>query len=191
MGLASRAVEEGPGDSGGGPSAENALPNAFYVENVFAAQDNRRLVTESADHANSAIILLRVVLVQLEVDEALVVLLDALFIKAGQAALLVFEASALVAASMCFVATFVHQVDAILLPTHVSKCSLLADRGLRQRLPAESAFQSDFVLFCLSAVHADVVRVFLAICAEVVGAGGASNTVSRHVLGCLPRHRLS
>jgi len=49
------------------------------VENVLAAQHYRSLVTQATDHANTAIIFDRVVLIELEIDLLLIVQLDTLF----------------------------------------------------------------------------------------------------------------
>lgn len=117
-------------------------------------------------------------------------LLDALFVQAGQAALLVLETAAFVPAGVRLTTTLVHQVDAILLATHVGECRLIAYRRLSEWFPAESALERDLVLFCLLAVHSNMVRVFLATSAEVVRARRTPDTVSSHVFGGLPRHRL-
>ena len=50
------------------------------MENVLAAEYDRGLVPESADHANTAVILFRIVLVQLEINVLLVVLINTLLV---------------------------------------------------------------------------------------------------------------
>ena len=68
------------------------------MEDVFAAEHYGGLVTKPANHANVAVILLRVVLVQLKVHILLVVKTDALFVQAGQAAVLASESTTFVTA---------------------------------------------------------------------------------------------
>ena len=89
------------------------------------------------------------------------------------------------------VATFIHDFYAIGFAANISKRGLLAERWLRKWLPAISALKSNFVVLSLLAVHTDMVRVFLATSAEVVGAASASDTVSCHVLCGFSRHALS
>lgn len=52
--LASRTVEEGPSDTGRGPSTEDTLPNAFNVEDMSATKDDRWLISKATDHADTA-----------------------------------------------------------------------------------------------------------------------------------------
>ena len=68
------------------------------------------------------------------------------------------------------VAAFVHQIDALWFAAYVSKSCLRADRGLSERLPAESALESNSVLLSFFTAHSDVIWLFLAACAEVFSA---------------------
>ena len=113
LSLASRAVEEVPGYTWRGPSAEHALFDALDVENVLAAENDRGLVSEPTDHADAAVVRCGIVLVELEVDELLVVCLDTLWIEAGQATFLTTEAETLVATRMRLVATSLHFFNAL------------------------------------------------------------------------------
>jgi hypothetical protein len=81
--LAGWAVHEVPGDTWRRPAAKHPFFDALDVEDVLAAKDDWWLVTKAWDHANAAVILLWVVLVELEVHVLLVVLPDAVFVKAG------------------------------------------------------------------------------------------------------------
>lgn len=126
--LARRAVKEVPRNPRARPFSENALAYAFNMEYVLATKDYRRFVGEATDHADAAVVLLRVILVQLEVHELLVVRLDTLLVEAGQAALLAAEATTFVPARVHLIATFIHHLDARWLATNVDKGGLLADR---------------------------------------------------------------
>eukprot|EP00354_Favella_ehrenbergii_P001650 CAMPEP_0170462280 /NCGR_PEP_ID=MMETSP0123-20130129/7847_1 /TAXON_ID=182087 /ORGANISM="Favella ehrenbergii, Strain Fehren 1" /LENGTH=78 /DNA_ID=CAMNT_0010727465 /DNA_START=1063 /DNA_END=1299 /DNA_ORIENTATION=- len=78
------------------------------MEDVLAAEHNRGLVSQATDHADTAVVLLAVILVKLEVHLLLVVLFDAVLIEAGEAAALTFETVTLVTATEDFRATAIH-----------------------------------------------------------------------------------
>ena len=80
--LACRAVEEVPSDTGRWPVSEHALFDALDMEDMLASENYRWLVTDTTDHADTAIVFVCVVLVELEVHKLLIVLLDALLVKA-------------------------------------------------------------------------------------------------------------
>jgi len=79
--LACRAVEEVPSDTGGWPVSKHALFDALHMEYMLAAENDRWLITYTTDHADTAIVFICVVLVELKVDKLLIVLLDAVLVK--------------------------------------------------------------------------------------------------------------
>ena len=95
------------------------------MEDVFAAKHDRWLIAQATDHADTAVILLAVVLVKLEVRHLLIVRLDTFFVETRKAATLALEATAFVAAWENFRARLVHQVNAGLLTTNVHECWLV------------------------------------------------------------------
>ena len=52
------------------------------MEDVLATKDDRGFVTQTTDLADTTIVILAVVFIQLEVNELLVVIRDALLVKA-------------------------------------------------------------------------------------------------------------
>ena len=62
--------------------AHNTLFDALYMEDVLATKDDRGFVTQTTDLADTTIVILAVVFIQLEVNELLVVICDALLVKA-------------------------------------------------------------------------------------------------------------
>ena len=84
--------------------------------------------------------------------------------------------------------TFIHFVHAIWQAANIRKRGLLAERWLRKRLPAITTLECNFKVLRLCAVHADMVRVLLAACAEVVSAAGTPDTVSCHMFCRLACH---
>ena len=62
--------------------AEHTLLDALHMEDMLAAENDGWLVPDATDHADAAIVFICVVLVELKVHELLVVLLDALLVKA-------------------------------------------------------------------------------------------------------------
>ena len=97
------------------------------MENMFATKDDRRFVTQSTDLADTTIVILGIVLIQLEVYELLVMLTDAILVEAGQASLLVAETTTFVTTWVCLDATFIHFVHAIWQAANIRKRGLLAE----------------------------------------------------------------
>ena len=140
------------------------------MENVLATKNDRSLIAETTDHTDTTVVICRVVFVELKVDELLVVRLDAVLVQAGQAAPLTTEAKTLVPAWVHLVATSLHFLNAFGLTADISKRWIVTDGLLLERLPAVAALEGDSVVLGLLAAHADVVRLFLATGAEVLGA---------------------
>ena len=109
------------------------------MEDMLAAKNDRRLITKARNHAYTTVVLLGVILVELEVYVRLVVHFDAVFVEARQASTLTLETSALVAASVSFVATFIHFFNAFWLAAYVHEGRLFANRLLCKRRPAKTA----------------------------------------------------
>ena len=76
------AIQEVPSYSRRRPFSKNAFADTLDMENVLASKNYWRLVGKATNHTDTAIILLWIVLVQLEVYELLIVRPDALLVDA-------------------------------------------------------------------------------------------------------------
>ena len=112
-------------------------------------------------------------------------LLDALLVQAWQAVALTSETMTLVTAGEDFGAAFLHHSYAFLLSAHISECWFVAERWLCKRLPTETTFKGRFSVLGLFTAHAGMVRLHVAVCAEILGTASASYTVSSLMLSCL------
>ena len=94
---------------------------------MLASKHDRWLVTKSANHTDSTIIFIRVVLIKLKVNMLCVVLLNTILIQAWQTSPFTSKSSTLVTARKHFRTALLHQFDACLLTTYIDESRLIAD----------------------------------------------------------------
>lgn len=92
---------------------------------------------------------------------------------------------------MSFAATFIHQFNTFWFTTNIGKRSLIANRRLSKRFPAETTFKSYMMIFSILTVHSDVIGLFFAVGTEIFGTTRASYPKFGHVFCCIPRNLLT
>lgn len=183
--LASWAVAKVEGHTWGGPLRQDLFLDATQVKDMLTLiKLDARFLAESWNHADTAVIILTEVFIELYVC-GLIVLLDAVFIKTWKALLLTFKSSAPMPAGQLLVTTLISNFNTFLTVTTVSERWVFATRRFLDLIKTEAASCGVSVTFCLFTSLAKMIWFFFALRAEVVWAVWTADSEFCHVFGCL------